>query len=242
MNGAQDEIAALIARLEQPEKSKIRAAVDALIELSSTMPSLRAALEQSLDDNLRRNRWAVAYVLGHLPQPSGAAILAMLGGLDHAEPDIRWAIALLLVRLARSDGNLIDRLLALCASGTVNQRRMATYCIRDLQLTDGASMAALSAAAKDENPTVRVAALTSLRRRRDAGAAARDLLFDRFINDEDSRVRNAAAVTLAQLGAPDESFIRALEHSAKKGDAQARKAAVAALDLLQKKRPAPDGS
>jgi HEAT repeat protein len=242
MNGAEENTAVLIARLEDSEKAKIRAAVDALIDLSSSIPSLRGSLEESLNDGQLKNRWAVGYVLGHLPQPSGAAILALLGGLDHIEPDIRWAIALLLVRLARSDGSLINSLLTLCASGTVNQRRMAAYCIRDLQLTDDASMAALSAAARDSDPTVRVAALTSLRRRSDAGAAARDLLLDRFVNDGDGRVRNAAAITLAQMGAPGEAFVRALEQSAKSGDAHARKAALAALELLQKKRPAPDGS
>jgi HEAT repeat protein len=239
MNRVEDKTAELIDCLEDSEKAKIRAAVDALVDLSAASPCVRTALEASLDDERRKNHWALAYVLGQLPQPSDAAIRALLGGLNHGEPDIRWAIALLLVRLARSDGSVLRLLLALCASGTVNQRRMAAYCIRDLQLADDASMAALSAAARDQDPTVRVAALTSLRWRRDASAAARCLLLDRYLNDEDGRVRNAAAVTLAQLGAPDEAFIRALEQNARSDDAHARKAATAALNLLQNKRPAP---
>jgi HEAT repeat protein len=242
MNGVEDKIAALIADLDHPEKAKIRAAVDALIDLSAHAPALRATLQGSLNDEQRKNRWAVAYVLGHLPQPSGAAIRVLLSGLDHGEPDIRWAIALLLVRIAKNEGNLANSLLALCASGTVNQRRMAIYCIRDLQFTDDTSMAALLAAARDEEPTVRVAALISLKSRRDAGTAARHELLERFINDPDGRVRNASAVTLAQLGAPDEAFLRALEQGAQSSDRRARKAALAALALLQKKRPAPNGS
>jgi HEAT repeat protein len=242
MNGAEENIAALIARLEDPQKATIRAAVDELIDLSSVMPGLRGSLEQLLNEAQRKNRWAIAYVLCHLPEPCRVAILALLGGLDHRESDIRWAIALLLVRLAGTDSDLIQDLVALCRSGSVNQRRMAAYCIRDLQLSDNVSMAALLAAARDADPTVRVAALTSLKRRRDAGASERSLLLDRFMNDADSRVRNAAAVTLAQLGLPEETFIRTLEQNIRNGDPHARRAARAALNLLQIKRPAPYGS
>ncbi|HEY7556951.1 MAG TPA: HEAT repeat domain-containing protein [Candidatus Binatia bacterium] len=239
MKGVEDKIVALIADLDHPEKAKIRTAVDALIDLSASAPSLRATLEESLDDKQRKNRWAIAYVLGHLPQPSGSAIRVLLSGLDHGEPDIRWAIALLLIRIAKNGGNLANSLLALCANGTVNQKRMAIYCIRDLEFADDASMRTLLAAAGDEEPTVRVAALISLKSRSDAGAAARHRLLERFINDPDARVRNASAITLAQLGAPDEAFFRALEQGAQSSDPRARKAALAALALLQKKRPAP---
>ena len=43
---------------------------------------------------------------------------------------------------------------------------MAVYCIRDLDLSDSASLAALLAASSDTEPTVRVAAVTSLKTRR----------------------------------------------------------------------------
>jgi len=242
MNGVEDKIVALLADLDRPEKAKIRAAVDALIHLSAAAPGLRSKLEQSLNDEQRKNRWAIAYVLGHLPQPSGAAIRILLNGLDHWEPDIRWAIALLLVRIAKHEGNLANSLLALCANGTVNQKRMAIYCIRDLEFTDDAGMRALLDAAGDEEPTVRVAAVISLKSRSNAGAAARRRLLERFINDPDGRVRNASAITLAQLGAPDEAFLRALEQGAQSSDPRARKASLAAIALLQKKRPAPCAS
>lgn len=242
MNGVEDRIVTLIADLEAPEKTRIRAAVDALIQVAADAPAVRAALEQCVGDEGRKNRWAVAYVLGHLPRPSSATIRALLKGLDRSEPDIRWAIALLLIQMVKGDGDLANLLLTLSAKGTVNQRRMAIYCIRDLRLTDHSSMAALLTAATDEEPTVRVAALTSLRWRSDSGSAARRRLLERYLDDPDGRVRNAAAVTLAQLGDPDETFTRALEQGAKSADAHARKAAVAALELLQKKRPAPNGS
>jgi HEAT repeat protein len=242
MDRAEAKIVALLASLEHPEKAQIRAAVRALIDLAAWVPDVREKLQASLEDSERKNGWAVAYVLGHLPQPPGSAIRALLDALAHNDPDIRWAVALLLVRLAGRDENVTNSLVQLCGSGSVNQRRMATYCIRDLELTDGNSMAALVAAAQDLDPTVRVAAVTTLRKRPDNGAAVRALLLNRFLNDEDGRVRNAAAIALAQLGESDKTFVQALEQSTTSGDARTRKAALAALDLLQIKRPAPNGS
>jgi hypothetical protein len=242
MNNLDEKFAALISDLDQPEKAKIRAAVDALIALSGEASGLRGALERSLSDGQRKNHWAIAYVLGHLPEPSGAAIRHLLVGLDHREPDIRWAIALLLVRITKSEGGLVKLLLDLCRSGTVNQKRMAIYCIRDLQLNDDASMQELLAEARDEEPTVRVAAVTSLKTRPDADATARRQLLELFRYDEDLRVRNAAAITLAQLGAPSEDFMAALGAAVNGENAQLKKAATVALGMLKNKRSAPAGS
>lgn len=233
MNGAEEKNAALIAGLDHPEKPKIRASVDALIALSARQPDLRETLEQSLSTAQHRNLWALAYVLGHLPQPSGAAIRALLAGLDHKEPDIRWAIALLLIRLAKTESAVASLLLEVSRSGTANQKRMAVYCIRDLQLTDDASLEALLAASADAEATVRVAAVTSLKTR-SMGAAARDRLLELFLTDPDVRVCNAAAITLAQLGSPSEDFVAALRAAEKSENAQLKKAVSAALSLLGK--------
>lgn len=234
MNGAEEKNAALIAGLDHPEKPKIRASVDALIALSARQPDLRETLEQSLSTAQHRNLWALAYVLGHLPQPSGAAIRALLAGLDHKEPDIRWAIALLLIRLAKTESAVASLLLEVSRSGTANQKRMAVYCIRDLQLTDDASLEALLAASADAEATIRVAAVTSLKTRSDIGAAARARLLELFLTDPDVRVCNAAAITLAQLGSPSEDFVAALRAAEKSENAPLKKAVSAALSLLGK--------
>jgi hypothetical protein len=234
MNGAEEKNASLIAGLDDPEKPKIRASVDALIALSAHQPDLRETLEQSLSTAQHRNLWALAYVLGHLPQPSGAAIRALLAGLDHKEPDIRWAIALLLIRLAKTEAMAASLLLEVSRSGTANQKRMAVYCIRDLQLTDDASLEALLAASADAEATIRVAAVTSLKTRSDIGGAARDRLLELFLTDPDVRVCNAAAITLAQLGSPSEDFVAALRAAEKSENAPLKKAVSAALSLLGK--------
>ena len=242
MNGDEQRYAALIAGLDHPDKPKIRATVDALIALCGQEPGLRAILEQSLSCGQHKNIWALAYVLGHLSQPSGASIRALMAGLNHNEPDIRWAIALLLIRLAKTEGGVAGLLLELSHSGTVNQKRMAVYCIRDLRLSDGPSLDALLAASRDAEPTVRVAAVTSLKIRSDAGVLARERLLELFLTDKDVRVCNAAAITLAQLGSPSKAFVAALRAAEDSQNAPLRKAASAALAVLQSKRPASSDS
>jgi HEAT repeat protein len=241
MDGEKQNIAALIAGLDDPDKSKIRAAVDALLASSVDEPGLRTKLEQSLGTRQHANPWAFAYVLAKLPQPSATAIRILLESLDHREPDIRWAIALLLTRLARTEGAIAGLLLELSRRGTVNQRRMAVYCIRDLALRDEASLQALLAATGDVEPTIRVAAVTSMKTRSDGGAAARGRLLELFLADGDVRVRNAAAITLAQLGSDSEDFMAALRAAENSADASLKKAVSAALGLLESKRPASGG-
>jgi HEAT repeats len=228
----------LIAGLADSRKPRIRAAADALVALAAHDSGVRAALQQALGSAEHRNPWAIAYVLGHLPQPAGATIRALLAALDHDEADIRWAIALLLVRLARSEHAIINLLLELSASGTANQKRMAVYCIRDLQLQDVASLKALLAASGDREPAVRVAAVTSLKTRENAGPEARKRLLELFLTDPDVRVCNTAAITLARWGSPSEDFLAALRGAAHGENAALKKAAGAALSLLKTERPA----
>jgi len=109
-------------------------------------------------------------------------------------------------------------------------------------LTDSVSLLALLEALRDRDPTVRVAGVTSLKARPDIDANGKNVLFQLFVKDSDIRVRNAAAVTLAQLGAPSEEFLAALAGAAQSENSQLKKSASAALALLQNKRSAPSGS
>lgn len=229
-----DRLAALIADLDHPDKPTIRAAVDQLIELARESVRVRSALDLRLDGLGHRNYWPVAYILGHLPQPSGAAIRILLDTLDHREPDIRWACSLLLAKIARRETAVIELLIELCRHGTANQRRMAIYCLRDLEMKDAASLHALIESLADSDATVRVAAVTSLKNRTDDTERVRAALLQNYLTDADIKVRNAAAVTLAKLGSPSEAFLLALREATESDDSQARKAAAIALGLLQK--------
>lgn len=230
-----DRLAALIADLDRSDKPTIRAAVEQLIELARESARARTALDRRLTEPGHKNYWPVAYILGRLAQPSGAAIENLLNALDHREPDIRWACALLLQRIARAETVVVELLVGLCKSGTPNQKRMALYCLRDLQLSDAGSLQAMLGLLLDGEASVRVAAVTSLKNRTDDGNRVRQELLQRYLEDVDIKVRNAAAVTLAQLGSPAEEFSQALRQAVQSDDRQARKAAALALDLLQKK-------
>jgi len=229
-----DKIAALIADLDHSDKPRIRAAVDALIPLAAAAPALADELNRLLDDSRGKHRWPAAYILAHLPHPSRPVFTVLLNALDHSDPDIRWAVMLLLVRLAKTNRDIIGLLLELRETGTPTQRRMALYCIRDFNLTDAASLQALLDSLRDDDPTVRVAATTSLKGRLAIDSGGRKMLYDLFVNDPDLRVRNAAAVTLAQSGSPSEEFLAALKMAEASEHAQLKKAATAALAILKK--------
>jgi HEAT repeat protein len=240
MEPDESQTAALLADLLHPDKPILRAAVDRLITLAGESPGLRDLLYRRLAETDRPQRWPIAYVLAHLPQPSAAALQTLLDGLDHPEADIRWAIGLLLGRIAgeNKDGAIIPSLTRLCAGGSANQRRMALYVIRDLALTDPASLAALLRALQDAEPTVRVAAAICLKLRSDIDEAGKHRLLEVYLNDGDARVRHATAMTLASLGVPPPNFETALLRNCESEDVQTKKAARAALALLEKRRSA----
>jgi HEAT repeat protein len=237
----ENKTAALLADLNSSDKPAIRAAVDKLIDLAAGAPALASELNRLLNESRGEHRWPAAYVLAHLPHPSQRVFAALLNALDYPDPDIRWAVMLLLVRLAKTDSEIVRLLLELRETGTPTQRRMAIYCIRDLNFTDAASLQALLDSLRDGDSMVRVAAATSLKGRLEIDSSGRKMLCDLFLNDPDLRVRNVAAVTLAQLGSPSEEFLAALKMAGASEHAQLRKAATAALAILQKRRSAPAG-
>lgn len=238
---SERDVTALIADLERSEKPIVRAAVDALISLAESSAEAQSALHRKMGNPQVKNSWALAYVLAHLPQPPRDVIQRLLDTLDHREADIRWAIGLLLVRLARTDASITQELLRRCTAGNPLQRRMAIYCVRDLNLQDAASEQVLFVALRDPDPTVRMAAAAGLKRR-NLDLRGKDALLAVFLEDPDNRVRSVAAVTLAQIGAPSERFLRALNLAESSDDEQIRRAAKAALSLLENKRAAPSGS
>jgi len=233
------QVAELIADLDHPDKPTIRAAVDALISLATASPDIQQTLHQRLIETGHRNYWPAAYILGHFPHPSGAVIQTLIEALDHREPDIRWAIALLMVRIMKTEGDLLNLLVELSKTGTANQKRMALYCIRDLTLSDSVSLAALLEALRDGDPTVRVAATICLKLRSDLDNAGKSLLLQVYLTDKELRVRNTAAVALANLGSPAPEFMNALRKARESDNDQVRKAAITALELLEKRRSAP---
>ena len=241
MDRGDDKIATLIADLEKSDKPTLRKAVDALIGIAAGDPQIGLTLSELLTDPSRKNRWPIAYILASLSLPARASVQVLIETLDHRDPDIRWAVVLILIRLAKTDRQVLGLLIELASKGTANQRRMAIYALRDVGLSDEASVRTLLSALGDPDPTVRVAAVTSLKMRPQLDQDGKTKLLELFLKDQDQRVRNTAAVTLAQLGAPSEEFLNELTKASASDNAQLKKAATTAFDIL-KKRSAPHGS
>jgi HEAT repeat protein len=241
MDRGDDKIAALMADLEKSDKPTLRKAVDALIPIAAEDPRIATTLSELLNNPGRKNRWPIAYVLASLPSPTQSSIQVLIETLDQRDPDIRWAVALILIRLAKTDRQVLRLLIELASKGTVNQRRMAIYSLRDVGLSDDESVQTLLNSLRDLDPTVRVAAATSLKVHSRLSESGKNELLQLFSKDQDLRVRNTAAVTLAQLGDPSEEFLSELTQAIASENAQLKKAASAAFDIL-KKRSAPSGS
>jgi HEAT repeat protein len=241
MDRGDDKIAPLMADLEKSDKPTLRKAVDALIPIAADEPQIAIMLSDLLNDPSRKNRWPIAYVLASLPSPSQSSIQVLIETLDHQDPDIRWAVALILIRLAKADRQVLQLLIDLAAKGTANQRRMAIYSLRDVGLTDEKNVQMLMNALHDPDPMVRVAAVTSLKMQSGLSERGKSELLELFLRDLDPRVRNTVVVTLAYLGTPSEEFLSELTKATASENAQLKKAASAALDIL-KKRSAPSGS
>ena len=231
-------ILSLIHSLSQLDKRALRQAVDALISAAPVFPHLALELERLLGDKPGPESWPVAYVLAHISSPSSLCLRTLGETLGATDPDIRWAVAMLLVRLAKQDARIVDLLFDLLKSGAPIQRRMALYCLRDTEAEERAILQALLDCLRDPDPLVRVAAVNSLKNRADIGRDGLDRLLDVFLRDADLRVRRATALVLAHLGAPTGEIRAALEDASASPDPHLKKAADAARALLQKKGPA----
>ncbi|MGH7832961.1 MAG: HEAT repeat domain-containing protein [Candidatus Binatia bacterium] len=232
-------IDALIVSLGDSRKPVIRKAADALIACLEEFPDLPGKLERLLADAGNKNHWALAYVLAHHSHPPALSIEVLLKDLGNPDPDIRWAVLLLLAKLAKEHTGIGEKLLDLLQSGNPTQRRMAVYCLRDMR--EGATFVALSRALDDPEATVRVAAITSLRSQPELGKATFDQLLRRLAHDPDARVRCSAAAVLGQVGPNTDDVRDALKDAAESVYPQLRKAARAALTLLEKREPVPGG-
>lgn len=230
------EIASLIGSLNHANKRVIRQAADSLIAMAPRLPQLAQRLDQLLSETPQQSRWPIAYVLARLSKLSPLCLGVLIDTLDDRDPDIRWAAARLLVDLGKINRDIDVLVLRVVKIGTAVQRRMALYCLRDLQLSDAASLQALLDALQDTDPLVRLAAVTSVKSRPDAVKEGAAVLLRLFLEDPDAGVRHNAAIALAQAPPTDE-IRAALEKASVSENAQLKKAANAALALMKKKGP-----
>jgi HEAT repeat protein len=226
-----DELSAMIECLGSATKAVQRRAATAVAACARIDPRLAASLHEVVRTGSWRQRWGAVFALslsGSVPQ---TALPTLLEALNADDGDIRWAAAGLVKDLVVRDAPTVLPVLFAAAArqGARNQRKMALYCLRDLQVGDGAAVAveALSADAAD----VRLAALATLVSvARDKAAAAVRIAL--LLRDPDAGVRRAAAAALGQLGSATPDILEVLRHAASADDPSLRRAAEQALRTL----------
>ena len=167
-------------------------------------------------------------LIGPLPAAAAASLIDALGVDDG---DIRWAAAERLKQLAARESRLvIPELLRLAADGSAEQRKMALYCLRDLDVGEAVEVA--QSALRADDVGVRLAALSAFARLADERAAAAEKIVA-LLKDADDRVRRAAAATLGTLGSRAPVVISALQQICSAEDPSLRRAAERSLKILQ---------
>jgi HEAT repeat protein len=227
-----EELAALADCLGAGQKAVERPAAEAFAALAARGVAVHDVLMRALASPLPRRRWGAAFALALLADDPPAATLAvLLDTLGADDGDLRWAAADIVVRL-RDRVMLVESLRALAGSGNAAQRKMALYCLRDLDARTPEVEQAVLCALGDDDRDVRLAAVAALARLAgDRGAAAERLVH--ALERGDERLRRAAAAALGTLGERSAPVVAALRAAAASPDPSLRRAAEGALRRLR---------
>lgn len=152
--------------------------------------------------------------------------------------DIRWAATNLMVRLGRENlAEIGARLLKLAADSDHNARKMALYCIRDLEIAGAELLDVVESAVHDSDVHVRLAALAVLARIRDASGQSVRIILACMKSDPDPGVRRAAASALGNIQDAGADTMAALAFAAADTtDESLARAARGALDRIDKQQ------
>lgn len=229
-----DELAAVIECLGDERKAVQRRAAEAAAQRARIDPTVAERLHEVVTASPWRQRWGAAFALSLLGPLHAMALPTLLEALDSDDGDVRWAAADLLKQLAARESMAVSAaLLQSARDGTANQRKMALYCLRDLDVSDAAPVATEALAAGPIE--VRLAALAALvPLARDKAAAARHV--KELVTDADLRMGRAAAIALGQLGVATDDVRAVLDGALTAGDPSLRRAAERALRLLGPQR------
>jgi HEAT repeat protein len=222
---------ALAECLGDPRKVVQRGAAEAFAALGARGVAVDDVLMAALHSAAPRQRWGAAFALSLLGVPPPAALPVLLECLGIDDGDVRWAACGIVVRM-HGHMELIGPLCALLCTGNAAQRKMAVYCLRDLDARSPAVEQALCVALDDADAGVRLAALSTVARlATDRAAVAARLIT--LLDDADAGVRRAAAAALGTLGERSPTVLAALRVAVGSPDPSLERAAAGALRLLQ---------
>jgi HEAT repeat protein len=225
-----DELAALVACLDDERRTVQRRAADALIALAEVVDGVRTTLDEALRSPSWRQRWGAAFVLARLGAPLDEMRAVLFQALGIADGDVRWAAADIVVTGGPVASVIVD-LVELVGRGNGLQRKMALYCLRDLSARTPEVEAAVLRALDDPDLNVRLAAVTSLARlATDRVHAARRLTA--LLATVEAPLRRGAAAALGVLGERSTFVLDALREAQSTDDAALHRAVRRSLRLL----------
>jgi len=175
------------------------AASDALAKLGCSHDVI-PALKRALHGDDPRARWGAARTLARLAPPEPALIPAAVQALASDQGSERWQAARLLVELGRMHGEVLSLVLGLARSGdSLEVRRMAIFCLRELSPDGSHTREVLLESAGARDTALRRAALTALAGLLDPPATVLQKLAEAAEADRDPACRELATRALDEL-------------------------------------------
>jgi len=214
----------LLAALSDPDPGPRRMAVEIVATLNDVPEDLRDAVVRLLEDPDPEVRTAAVATVARWGESARAPRATLLRLLDDTEPAVRAGAAASLAATDAVEGK--EALRAMASSPDPGERAVAVVAFGHA----GVGFDVVSAAAGDEEPSVRMAAVATLSRFPPDGSVPR---LATALGDPDTAVRGASAAALTRLGGPGaETLLHALS------DPRLEDAALHALtDLRDVDRP-----
>ena len=201
-------VEALVAALGDPVRAVWRAAADALASIGRRDAGVLAALRGALASGEPRTRRVAALVGARLAPREMRLLPPLVEALGSQDGYLRWGAARALVELSRAQGEVHPLLLHVAHSDPdAVSRRMAAFCLRDVEPADPRTAAALLAASRDAVVAVRRAALSALASLLEPPRDVEERLREALGSDADGACRRIAAAVLGGLGASDPAFV-----------------------------------
>lgn len=222
----QAALDALVRCVGSDSKAVQRRAADAIARFAIRDARITGLLYMLLNQDDQRARWGAAYTLGLVDDALDLrALPALLEALSAGDGDVRWAAAELMVRLGEENREQVrGQLLGLAREGSLNGRKMALYCLRDLGDGGEEILALAENVCADRHTLLKLAALSLVSRMPDHGDRAASIARRLLETDPDPGVRRSAAVALGHIGNRSDGVLAAL-----------RRASVSEADLFLKR-------
>ena len=224
----------LVSSLSGVGRSEQRRRSEALQALVPEFPPIAEALVEALDSTDFDLRWGAAYTLGKLSPENPIIWPAICEMLAAEDGDSRWAAAEITCAMARLSPSLLTELREATRGDSGTLRRMALYCLRDLQAEGLFEIA--RERLDDPDAHVRLSALSTLTKTDIPTEQRADLtarLIEILTADPAAGAQRSAAATIGKL-----QLLEArpeLEKAAISADGGIARAARQALDRWSEK-------